>query len=351
MLGQLSPDMGQFSGTRVGGRGARLLDPSALPGPPLQSMDPMGQMTAQQQAAMMLNAQMGNNFSNSNLGGSAGAAMLSPQQNQLQSQMNAQQLAMNAQQLAMSQMSQQIQQQQQQLASNQNAYAELQMLQNKLQNLQRQNLTSPTMNAQSIMQANNSQFTHRSMDQMPPPLPINADASFQRQRNSSNNPDFAGSSKLLPQGARVEPLGGTNPRRMPPPSLMKREDSSNSIKIDKIFSNSPASTKKKYDGNGSHISAMSLSLGDMQEEGNLSAVFDSSLRISTSSKHTTDVVVSKEKLKDRSSNTSWDPNSLEMSVGNSMGNMSYATLGESNMQQSEGNMSFSKVFEEPDKNG
>lgn len=132
---------------------------------------------------------------------------------------------------------------------------------------------------------------------------------------------------------------------------MNREDSNNSIKIDKIFSNSPASTKKKYDGNGSHMSAMSLSIGDMQEEGNLSAVFDSSLRISTSTKNSSDmpgVHVSKEKLKDRSSNNSWDPSTLEMSVGN----MSYATMGDnSNFQTSESNMSFTKVFEDPEKNG
>ena len=95
--------------------------------------------------------------------------------------------------------------------------------------------------------------------------------------------------KVVPTGyqnyqEKVVPAGynTNNPRRKPPPSL-KREDS---LKLEKIFNSdgtevANAQPKKKQDGNGSsnHFSAMSLSIGDMQDEANLSSVFDSSLRI------------------------------------------------------------------------
>ena len=374
LLGQLSPDMLQYSGRTPIGRMGRMVDPSALPGPPLQTQfDSLNQMTAQQQAAMMMNAQMGNSFGNS----MGAAGMMSPQQIQLQNQINAQQAAMNQ----LSQQVQQQQQQQQQMNGNQADFAELQMLQNKLQSLQRQvvansnmnssNMVSPNMNSGNMYRSsNNSQFDPRPIDNMPPPAPVQSETP--RQRNSTNAdyqlPLNTNASSMKPvhlgqpkqqqqQQQRVDTLPGNNPRRMPPPSLLKREDS---IKMEKLFgAASPSSAKRKVDGNGSsaHLSAMSLSIGDMNEEGNLSSVFDSSLRISGAEKSHP----AREKLKDRSSNGTWDQNNLEMSVntigtgtGSEMrmseaGNMSYATFGDPNLHDSDGNMSLRKVFEDPDK--
>lgn len=378
LLGQLSPDMGQFSGRTPLGRMGRMVDPSALPGPPLQTQfDSLSQITAQQQAAMMMNSQMGNSF-----GSNMGQGLMSPQQIQLQNQMNAQQVAMN-------QLSQQLQQQQHQ-QQNQADFAELQMLQNKLQNLQRQsmansnmgnpinmvtqsmhvgsmnsgNMNSGNMNSGHMFQSSHTaQFDPRSIDTMPPPAPVQSDTP--RQRNSGQV-DYQLPMRQPDQHkpVRVDTLPGHNPRRMPPPSLIKREDS---IKMDKLFgaAASPQSTKRKVDGNGSsaHLSAMSLSIGDMNEEGNLSSVFDSSLRISGADKSGGDLHhPAREKLKERSGNgNAWDSNNLEMSV-NTIGtgngsemrlseaaNMSYATFGDPNLHESDGNMSFGKVFEDPDR--
>lgn len=375
LLGQVSPDMGQYP-SRASGRMGRMVDASALPGPPLQSQfENLNQMNAQQQAAMMMNAQMGNSYG-SNMGG---AGMMSPQHIQLQNQLNAQQAAMNQ----LSQQLQQQQQQQQQMNS-QADFAELQMLQNKLQNLQRQNIatanmnnsamTGPNMVSRNAFQpshTNSAEFDPRlPLDNMAPPAPVQSGTP--RQRNSGHTyqmPANANASTTMkplqhsgqPKQQHVDTLPGNNPRRMPPPSLMKREDS---MKMEKVFgAASPSSTKKKVDGNNSsaHLSAMSLSIGDMNEEGNLSSVFDSSLRISGADKSGNDNAhPAKEKLKDRSGNGNWE-NNLEMSVntlgtgtGSEMrlseaGNMSYATLNDPNLQESDGNMSFGKVFDDPDR--
>jgi hypothetical protein len=190
---------------------------------------------------------------------------------------------------------------------------------------------------------------------------------------------------------RVEIPPGNNPRRMPPPSLLKRDDS---LKMDKIFeltSPGEGETKKKYgDGHGSsaHLSAMSLSMGDLNDEGNLSQVFDSSLKISggNSQKNNSANIKLKvgassmpngsstklqqhskasstglwgageSKTGDRSANNhSWENPNFDMSVAtlgaseigaSEVGNMSYATL---NMPDHEGQMSFSGVFEEAEK--
>ena len=181
---------------------------------------------------------------------------------------------------------------------------------------------------------------------------------------------------------------GNNPRRMPPPSLLKRDDS---LKMDKIFEpTSPGGgeTKKKYadGGNNSsaHLSAMSLSMGDLNDDGNLSQVFDSSLKISGNSKNSSVGLKTKSgaagsslspvprgsakampnwgagegKSGDRSTNSTnpWDAANFDMSVAtigaseiaaSDVGNMSYATL---NMPDHEGHMSFtSHVFEEAEK--
>lgn len=190
--------------------------------------------------------------------------------------------------------------------------------------------------------------------------------------------------------SRVEIPPGNNPRRMPPPSLLKRDDS---LKMDKIFEpNSPGEgdTKKKYGdthGSSAHLSAMSLSMGDLNDDGNLSQVFDSSLKISggnfqksngssikikvggapTTSNNSTAKLQQSSKASSTGlwgesktgdptvNNHSWENANFDMSVAtlgaseiaaSEVGNMSYATL---NMPDHDGQMSFSRVFEEAEK--
>jgi hypothetical protein len=341
LMSQMSPDM-QLSGRKMpqgaGNRMNGLLDASEIPAPQVhqQQFDQVAMNQINQQ--MMMNAGMGNDFSGNQGFGMSGGMMNSQQQlNHKMSQMN--------------QMNQQLQQQQQQQqqqhnANNQSDFAEMQMLQNKLQ----------------AIYSNSNQFDLRPVDQIPspqppppPPPPPQPLPETPRQRNSASTGDYQ------QNNTRVEIPPGNNPRRMPPPSLLKRDDS---LRMDKIFTgNSPTYTKRKYDGNGSsaHLSAMSLSLGDMNEEGNLSSVFDSSLRISTASADKG--YASKDKLKDSiRSSGNWSGPNLDMSVAtmatgatdqrySETGNMSFATLGDPKLQESEGNMSFSKVFEDPDKLG
>lgn len=116
------------------------------------------------------------------------------------------------------------------------------------------------------------------------------------------------------------------------------------MKMERIFVSSPSpSVKSKVENSGglsNHLSAMSLSIADMQEEGNLSSVFDSSLRISNSNN-----MLSKQRIREK---TNLDANPFEMSVNtlgtHAMGDMSYATFTEGN--ESDGAMSFGKVFED-----
>lgn len=196
-----------------------------------------------------------------------------------------------------------------------------------------------------------------------------------------------GSMENAPQRVEIPP--GNNPRRMPPPSLLKRDDS---LKMEKVFeSTSPAGTgpKKKYDsGNGSsaHLSAMSLSVGDLNDEGNLSQVFGSSVRISggvgvnskepihsnssilnhhnqrNKDKHSSSLIMKTNKAlaawdaskaTDKGSLQSWtnfDMSAATMGTSDA-NNMSFGTLGGPDMPEHEGNMSFSRVFEEADKLG
>jgi hypothetical protein len=149
-----------------------------------------------------------------------------------------------------------------------------------------------------------------------------------------------GPSNRPPAPAYIQPLSpklelptGQNSRRKPPPSLLVREDS---LKLDKLFQ-SPASVKKKAaDPNGSSggFSAMSLSLADMQDEGNLSAVFDNSVRISGDAGGHGDKNVKRDKRSE-----------FDMSIATlgETGNMSVNTLS---MHESDGNVSFGNVFED-----
>jgi hypothetical protein len=176
------------------------------------------------------------------------------------------------------------------------------------------------------------------------------------------------SAQTLEKGVPASP--SQNPRRKPPPSLLKRDDS---LKMEKIFS---GGAKVKYDDNGSstHMSAMSLSIGDMADDGNLSSVFDSSLRISGEGKNNSKLKRSAQETSSSVLTTShWDAAShtMDMSVntfgaGHSINEFgaghstnefgigpvneeaSFATY-QNKMNESEGNMSFSRVFEDPDK--
>eukprot|EP00980_Cylindrotheca_fusiformis_P012714 scaffold3108_cov152-Cylindrotheca_fusiformis.AAC.5 len=132
---------------------------------------------------------------------------------------------------------------------------------------------------------------------------------------------------------KLEVPTGQNSRRKPPPSLV-REDS---LKLDKLFA-SPASSKKKVDPNGSSggLSAMSLSLADMHDDGNLSAVFDSTVRINDDGLNDKPVKKDKRSEFDMSIATLGEP-----------GNMSVNTLS---MHESDGE-SFGNPFEDPYKLG
>jgi hypothetical protein len=158
--------------------------------------------------------------------------------------------------------------------------------------------------------------------------------------------------KVVPAGYSTN-----NPRRKPPPSL-KRE---NSLKFEKIFNSdgtevANAQPKKKYDGNGSsnHFSAMSLSIGDMQDEDNLSSVFDSSMRIGDKSpmRQSKDKMQMKKKTDlSIASSSNWEcKDPFDMSVAtigdnfSEKNNMSFATVGDK-AHDDESNVSFSQVFE------
>jgi hypothetical protein len=289
---QLSPEMQQqLSARQMQNRMSRLIDSQIIPAPQVhRQSDGMNQMDPSQQ--MMMNAAMGNNFSDTQALGMGGDMM-----------------------------------NQKPAGNNQADFAQIQMLQNKLQAIYATDQFEPRP------------IASRSSNEVP-------------DRSRSSGPE-----SQYQQPPRVEIPPGQNPRRMPPPSLLKREGS---LRMDKIFSaTSPGagSTKKKYDGNGSsaHLSAMSLSLGDMNDDGNLSSVFDSSLRISTSSEK--ELPVTKAKVKEERSSSNWEGEQLEMSVAtfggrsSEAGNMSFATFGDPKMHESEGNMSFTRVFEDPDKLG
>jgi hypothetical protein len=182
---------------------------------------------------------------------------------------------------------------------------------------------------------------------------------------------------------KVEIPPGNNPRRMPPPSLLKRDDS---LKMEGVFDSPAGATSKKKvneaHGSSAHLSAMSLSMGDLNDESNLSQVFDSSLKISvtkspmksTSTIGSSSVMRSPKSFRPSykqpkgsaatlnesskaggdKSGRSWENPHFDMSVAtlgaasemggtSEVGDMSYATF---NMPEHD---SFSQVFEETEK--
>mmetsp|Transcript_11311 Transcript_11311/g.32482 ORF Transcript_11311/g.32482 Transcript_11311/m.32482 type:complete len:295 (+) Transcript_11311:1-885(+) len=186
--------------------------------------------------------------------------------------------------------------------------------------------------------------------------PVAAAASMNMQQHQQQHPHQQQSqAHAQAQSQRVLVSQSDHvPRRKPPPTL-KRE---NSLKIEKVFVGDGSNqTKKKYDGNGSsaHMSAMSLSIGDMADETNLSAVFDSSLQISSEESEFRDTLSPMMRKKPGavpSLTNAWDgKNPFDMSVAtigdkvSDAGNMSMNTFAEK-MGESESNMSFSKVFDD-----
>jgi len=328
LLDPLSPELESYAETAIGGSLRSMMDPSMLPCLPLTHghLDALTQMTAQQQAASMMDVQMSNNLRN-NICLHPGM-MLGHEQIEMQNHFHQQQMQLN--------LLRQLQQQQQ-----------LEHLR-QLQQLQFQHQQAQMKTDVGMMNLASANLNSQVVTPMPSQT-LSGDNSLEnRQTNQliSQTSSDVSTSKLVQPGTstptievlngssqnHVETLPGNNPRRMPPTSLMRREDS---MKMDKVFGKSPTpGQKSKADGSNAssnHLSAMSLSIADMQEEGNLSSVFDSSMMISRGNSPT------KGKLKDR------DSSSLELSMN--AANMSYTTFVEGN--ESVGYMSFGKVFEDP----
>jgi hypothetical protein len=361
----------------------------------LQMHQQFQQMTPQQQQQFLMNMSAMNN------GGGNFDVLTLQQQQQLQQQMRINQMR---QQMMNNQMQQQVPQQPQhmhmnQLRQQQQNHSKLQQRQQFAQSMQMQSQQPQTASEMRMLQ-NKLAAIYSTGDLDPRPIADQTLSFNHPQSNTSRAKDEKKDGNVLDNTihtgntgrgntsiSRVEIPPGNNPRRMPPPSLLKRDDS---LKMDKIFEpTSPGGddTKKKYGdgGNGSsaHLSAMSLSMGDLNDDGNLSQVFDSSLKISGNSKNPNvglrgksstvsssfspvprssakvppNWVVSDGKIGERSSNdTPWDNANFDMSVAtigaseivaSDIGNMSYATL---NMPDQEGHMSFtSHVFEEAEK--
>lgn len=132
---------------------------------------------------------------------------------------------------------------------------------------------------------------------------------------------------------KLEIPTGQNPRRKAPPSLLVREDS---LKMERIFASPESVQKKKVDLNGSTggLSVMSMSIADMQDEGNLSAVFDGSVSLKDHSS----------KLREGSKRGKRSEFDMSIATLGETGNMSVNTLS---MHESDANVStFGNVFDE-----
>lgn len=333
-MNSLSPELMPFSGgAAIGGGMLHMMDPAGMPCPPLHTSihaDALSQIKAQQQVAMMMNMQMNNNF-RFNV---AVPGMISQEQLQVQNQIQQQQMQLNL-------LQQQLRQQEAQMKNNQTDLASNDI---QLMNMTRMNMNHAIMPNQAMSTDNLfqnlsiNQFGQQPINEMLPPL--TAQSETIRQGNNLH--------KSAPMEQGIDTMPGNNPRRMPPSSLLKREDS---IKMEKVFSKSPLPQQKGKVDNGSsnQLSAMSISIADMQE-GNLSSVFDSSLRISNDKSPTKSP--SKRRIKLKHHNL--DASSMEMSMNtigtNAGGDMSYSMLSSNipghDLNDSDGDMSFGKVFDD-----
>lgn len=371
------------------------------------------QMTLQQQQQFLMNAN-----AMSNMGAANNFDMMSPQQQVQQQQLQQMRLIQMRQQLMNNQIQQQQQNQPQQMHMNQlrqqqqNKQHEPQQQQQFQQNIQTQSASEMQMLQSKLAQIYSAEaFDPRPIaDQTLSTKTFNTNNTMNNINNNNNNNNNLGKNVTKQNSevggmdsthhadnrgrggnsSRVEIPPGNNPRRMPPPSLLKRDDS---LKMDKIFEpNSPGEgdTKKKYGdthGSSAHLSAMSLSMGDLNDDGNLSQVFDSSLKISggnsqksngssikikvggapTTSNNSTAKLQQNFKASSTGlwgesktgdptvNNHSWENANFDMSVAtlgaseiaaSEVGNLSYATF---NMPDHDGQMSFSRVFEEAEK--
>jgi hypothetical protein len=256
---QLSPGIQQMQQLRGLGNMSQMLSPPQVHRPSLDHISP------QEQQMMMMNQQAMN-------------------------QQAINQQAMNA-----------MQQQQQQYNSTQMELEQAMLVNAKLE-----------QEMQMMQTKLNSMYSKDQGHFEPTPLDVlsNTNATIFSQ---SQNPQ---TQRLSPLQAKpkLEMPSGQNTRRKPPPSLLVREES---LKLDKLFS-SPGSLKKILDPNASSgaISVMDMSIADMQDEDNLSAVFGSTVRIN------------EEKGEGEKKDKNLD--ALDMSVGD----------------LSESNMSFGNVFED-----
>jgi len=132
--------------------------------------------------------------------------------------------------------------------------------------------------------------------------------------------------------SKLEIPTGQNPRRKAPPSLLVREDS---LKMDRIFGSPASVNKKKVDLNGSTggLSVMSMSIADIQDDSNLSAVFDSSVKLSDNSS----------KVDSKTSKNKKSEFDMSIATLGEAGNMSVNTLS---MHESDANLStFGNMFD------
>lgn len=239
------------------------------------------------------------------------AQSISSQQQQMM--MMSQQAAMNQQAINQQRMNQQA------LNNGSNALQQYNKTQAELEN-------AIIVNAklEQEMQMMQNKLNAIYSDHQMSPTPLNT-GSINRTPVSTN--------MMAPISPKLELPTGQNSRRKPPPSLLVREDS---LKLDRLFPSPGSVMKKKVDNNGSSggLSAMSLSLADMHDEGNLSAVFDTSVRISDAGGHGDKNVKRQKKAE------------FDMSIATlgETGNMSVNTLS---MHESDGNVSFGNVFEHP----
>lgn len=274
---------------------------------------------------------------------------------------------------------QQQQQQQQHQQQQTQTSAEMRMLQQKLAAIYSNHGLDPTPIPEGIpsSQSRNAgvgtaqQQQQQHQPRQPPNSTNSASSDAARKGGTGHNNNFDQSNEAPPSRVEIHP--GGNPRRMPPPSLLLKRE--NSLKMEKVFEPTfPEGDRGKkstnYDDNHSsaHISAMSLSMGDLNDDGNLSHVFDSSLRISTSvgtPSNSKDVTVHQSNKSrfgmgaskagksgedtTRSDRTSLDGHGFDMSVAtigmSDAGNMSFATFGEE-QDRPDNNDSFSKMFDE-----
>ena len=343
------------------------------------------QMTPQQQQQMMMNMSM------TGAGPGAGGQQQQQQQQQQNLTFDMMSPGMQQQQLriqhmrqqAMMQQQQQDQQQQQQFLQQQQQQQPQQIHMNQMktnqQQQQRNSNNSSIPQTQAELQAlqNKLAAIYNTDPSNDTPVVQHVPSNVQVTSAMMSKQQQQGQSTTT---TKVEIPPGNNPRRMPPPSLLKRDDS---LKMEGVFDSPAGAAKKKVGeahGSSAHLSAMSLSMGDLNDESNLSQVFDSSLKISvtksptksTSTIGSSGIMRSPKSFRPtfkqpkgsagmwNESNSkaggarAWDNSHFDMSVAtlgatsemggtSEVGDMSYATL---TMPEHE---SFSQVFEETEK--